>query len=145
MKDEDRYWDQYIAGGVLVLALYQFTKDILKGIITQGTLPWVAFFLAAFSAFLLVLFGRIIQKRFSREGLETEIESFRNETKSDIVRLEKRIDNLRTEIQDRDLRLEISDMRNKTNTEVLSLKTEMTIRLDSIEKLLPLIEKITAM
>jgi hypothetical protein len=39
----------------------------------------------------------------------------------------------------------IKGLRNETKMEISSLRTEMTIRLDSLEKLIPVIEEITAL
>jgi chromosome segregation ATPase len=63
------------------------------------------------------------------ESTNERIDSLRNETKSEIARLEERIDSLR----------------NETKMEIGSLRTEMTVRLDSIEKRIPVIEEITAL
>jgi predicted nucleic acid-binding Zn-ribbon protein len=63
------------------------------------------------------------------DSVESQIASLRNETKSEVARVEERIDSLR----------------NETKIEIGSLRTEMTVRLDSIEKRIPVIEEITAL
>ena len=63
------------------------------------------------------------------DSVESQIASLRNETKSDIARVEERIDSLR----------------NETKIEITSLRTEMIVRLDSLEKRLPVIEELTAL
>ncbi len=56
-------------------------------------------------------------------ALDGKIDSLRNETKSEIIRLEERIDSLR----------------NETKMEIGSLRTEITVKFDSLEKRIPVI------
>lgn len=70
-----------------------------------------------------------------------------SEISGDIKGLDIKIESLRNE-----MKMEISSLRNETKTEITSvrkeiesLRTEMNVRLDSIEKRIPVIEKITAL
>jgi chromosome segregation ATPase len=63
------------------------------------------------------------------DSTNEKIDSLRNETKTEIT----------------SLRTEITSLRNETKMEISSLRTEMTVRLDSIEKRIPVIEEIAAL
>ena len=76
MIDENKYWEQFIAGGVFVFALYPFTKDLLNEPIFAHTsgltaqffagsiyatfinIPTIAYFLAIFMSSIMILVGR---------------------------------------------------------------------------------------
>lgn len=77
------------------------------------------------------------------DSLDGKIDSLRNETKSEISRFEEKIDSLRNETKTEIISV-ISEI-TSVRTEITSLKTEMTIRLDSLEKRIPVIEEITVL
>jgi len=92
-------------------------------------------------------FERLLLPRLSEisgeiRALDTKIDSLRNETKTEIEGLRKEIESNRKEMLSKfegvDHRFEAIDIK------ITSLRTEMIVRLDSLEKRIPVIEEITA-
>ena len=65
-----------------------------------------------------------------------------NEMKGELKAINTRIDSTNERIDS--LRNEMNSMRNETEAETASLRIEMTVRLDSLEKRIPVIEELTA-
>jgi len=95
---------------------------------------------------------RLLMPKLSEIGgdikvLDAKIESFRNETKTEIEGLRKemlsRFESVDSKFAGMDIK--IDSLRNETKMEIASLRTEMTVRLDSLEKRIPVIEEITAL
>ena len=67
----------------------------------------------------------------------------RNETKSEITRLEERIDSVEANMK---TRFEATDTKiDSLRNEFVSLRSEMNVKFDSLEKCIPVIEKMAVM
>ncbi len=66
------------------------------------------------------------------DSTNERIESLRNETKTEI-------NSVRSEIAS--VRKEIESLRNETKMEIASLRSDMNVKFDSLEKRIPVIEK----
>jgi archaellum component FlaC len=88
------------------------------------------------------------------DSVEDRVGSLRNEMLSKFEATDNKIDSLRNEMLSKfegvDIKItsldeRIISLRNETKIELTSLRTEMSVRLDSLEKRIPVIEEITAL
>ncbi len=70
-----------------------------------------------------------------------------NEIKGELKAINARIDSVEHRINglESNLNIKIDSLRNETKMKIGSLRTEMIVRLDSIEKRIPVIEKIATL